>query len=190
MLYKVLPYSIGLNFEALTLWFMAKHQRQEGSSFQSNWPTIGEKRQQILNSILLLMEANGNRVYFSLLMDRNVKFTEEEANQFSILLFASVKSFPCRTITAHAAAIQGTLPMVNNADIKRKFKQWHWSLKKPSHQQLQKYSIVNIGRYLQHVTGILQFPVERLKYLDESHFVSRDMQPKLSRGEEGEKVRL
>ena len=51
--------------------------------------------------------------------------------------------------------------------------------------QLQKYSITNIKLYWRHVTGVLQVPYEKLKYLYEAHFVSKDLHAKYALGKEG-----
>ena len=66
------------------------------------------------------------------------------------------------------------------------FKQWHWIRKRPTHCQIQKYSITNIQQYWQHITGILTVPYKKLKYLDEAHFVSKDLHAQYALSEKGE----
>ena len=66
------------------------------------------------------------------------------------------------------------------------FKQWHWIQKRPTHQQIQKYSITNIQWYWQHITGILTVPYKKLKYLDEAHFVSKDLHAQYALSEKEE----
>jgi len=64
---------------------------------------------------------------------------------------------------------------VNEMYISRTFKEWRWSFKKASHEQLQKYTQSNISYYLQFVSSIQSIPWCKLKFLDESHFKSKDL---------------
>ena len=73
---------------------------------------------------------------------------------------------------------------VKDSFIALVFQQWHWTWKKPTRKQLQKYSITNIKLYQKHVTGVLQVQYEKFKYLCEAHFVSKDLHAKYALREE------
>lgn len=60
--------------------------------------------------------------------------------------------------------------------IRRIFKTWRWSWKKPSYQQLNKYTPSNIAYYNIFLTAILGSDPFHTKFCDESHFISKDLQ--------------
>jgi hypothetical protein len=57
--------------------------------------------------------------------------------------------------------------------VSRTFKSWHWSFKKASYQQLQKYTQANIEYYGIFLASINEIPWKHLKFADEGHFKSR-----------------
>ena len=57
--------------------------------------------------------------------------------------------------------------------VSRIFKKWRWSFKKPSYEQLNKYTQENILYYATYQHCIKEIPWYRLKFADESHFNSK-----------------
>jgi len=74
--------------------------------------------------------------------------------------------------------------------LSRIFLSWRWSWKRPDYRQLKKYTNVNISYYFTYVMSILSLPRDKLKYADESHFVSKDLYRDAALGPKGHKVRL
>ena len=62
---------------------------------------------------------------------------------------------------------------VSRMFIERTFKNWGWSFKKASVEQLQKYSHQNIEYYGIFLDAIQEIPWIRLKFADEGHFKSK-----------------
>lgn len=75
---------------------------------------------------------------------------------------------------------------INEKFIRRIFLRWRWTCKKPIKRQLQKYSVVNIQRYLHYIVDILGIKMSRLKFADECHFVPKDLQNNYGYTEIGE----
>lgn len=73
---------------------------------------------------------------------------------------------------------------INISYIQQIFRRWRWHAKIPAVKQIQKYSSENINHYLRFVhyfhtnrrytLGIVTIPWEKLKFLDEVHFIPKD----------------
>jgi len=59
--------------------------------------------------------------------------------------------------------------------VRQIFKSWKWSWKKPSYKQLQKYTPENIRRYYAYADWIVEQDLSKLKFMDEVHFVTKDV---------------
>ena len=53
--------------------------------------------------------------------------------------------------------------------------EWGLSFKLPVYKQKQKFTVINQRRYLTFLKWVFHQPREKLKYLDESHFVTKGM---------------
>ena len=62
---------------------------------------------------------------------------------------------------------------VNLMFISRAFKKWRWSFKRPSFEQLHKYTRDNVLYYAVYQQQVKAIPWRHLKFADESHFSSR-----------------
>lgn len=62
---------------------------------------------------------------------------------------------------------------ISLSTLSRIFKSWRWSFKKPDRYQYLKYRRENIERYVAYLAGIDDIPWIRLKFLDESKFISK-----------------
>ena len=121
-------------------------------------------------------------------LNRHFKYSAEIRKILEACLWYLVKLNPTLHNWQYAKKLEWYSFYVNEKFISRIFQQWHWSRKKPTRQQIQKYSSVNIQKYWQHITGVLLVPYEKLKYLDEAHFVSKDFHAQYALGEEGNRV--
>jgi len=74
--------------------------------------------------------------------------------------------------------------------IRRIFKAWRWSWKKPAYKQIQKYTPENIERYNAYGAWILEQDLKKIKFMDEVHFVSKDCSRNSAVGPIGENVIL
>lgn len=61
----------------------------------------------------------------------------------------------------------------NRMFFSRLFKSWRWSFKRPQAKQTHKYSIPNIIHYVEFLLFARTVPWEKLKFLDEAHFISK-----------------
>ena len=61
----------------------------------------------------------------------------------------------------------------NQTWLCNKFSSWCWSFKKPSFKQINKYNPKNIDYYGRYMAWISKLPWIKLKFLDESSFVSK-----------------
>lgn len=75
--------------------------------------------------------------------------------------------------------------LISESSIRRIFKAWGWSWKKPSYVQLAKFSVENISYYVDFVVWLVRQNPLRCKFLDEAHFSSRHLSPQLALGESG-----
>jgi len=64
---------------------------------------------------------------------------------------------------------------VNRMFISRILRSWRWSWKIPVRFHLYKYTKDNIDRYMHWVHWIQDIPWDRLKFLDEAHFIGRKL---------------
>jgi len=57
--------------------------------------------------------------------------------------------------------------------IKKLLLRWNWTFKKPIRMNKRKFTRKNIQRYIEFVSWVQTIPLNRLKFLDESHFEVR-----------------
>lgn len=62
--------------------------------------------------------------------------------------------------------------------VERVLKSWHWTYKIAKYRSPLKYTVANQQYYVQYVTGIVGYPLDRLKYLDEARFDAKALQRK------------
>ncbi len=79
---------------------------------------------------------------------------------------------------------------VDRSFISRIFQNWLWSWKKPTHLQVQKFTLENIAYYFVWILTIFDMPWLHLKFLDESHFSTRSLRRSLVAGPVGQRVGL
>ena len=103
-------------------------------------------------------------------------------------LWKSIRENPCKTVASHRTFLQQSNPSfyVQDQFLERILDRWNWNWKRPVRRQIEKYSRTNIERYLGFLYGISSIPFEKLKFLDEAHFVSKDCHRRTALGEKGE----
>jgi len=74
---------------------------------------------------------------------------------------------------------------INRMYVSRLFKKWRWSYKTPERKQILKYTKENISYYGTYITTAYCIPWDRLKFMDEGHFVSKDLHRKRAIGPKG-----
>jgi len=119
---------------------------------------------------------------------RNFKFSSAEQALLEACLWMSVRENPCKTMKSHQKFLADQNYNVQPQFIDRIFKRWKWTWKRPIRRQIEKYSISNIRRYFEYLYGVHNIPLERLKFLDEAHFVSKTLHRHEALGEMGEPV--
>jgi hypothetical protein len=65
--------------------------------------------------------------------------------------------------------------LVSRSWICRLFKRWRWSFHSLKVEQVQKYRPDNVAYYGTYLESILQIPWVKIKYCDESHFISKGL---------------
>jgi len=107
---------------------------------------------------------------------RRMKFLPEERLVYESVLWSILKRCPQATISQLVAFLHSNaFQKVNYSDVRDCLVRWRWSYKVPSHIQLQKYSEANCRYYAQFLLAIQGIEWTKLKFLDEAHFVSRDL---------------
>jgi hypothetical protein len=106
------------------------------------------------------------------------------------ILWLQVQQHPSWNIPNHVGALNASGVAVNCGFVARIFQSWGWSWHKPTHTQIRKYSAANVEYYAVWIVLILSIPWIRLKFLDEAHFVSRDLYQQRIIGPRGYKLFL
>ena len=81
---------------------------------------------------------------------------------------------------------------MDRATISRKLSTWGWSYRAVENKQLAKYTTMNKTRYVYHVLAmpriVLRHGIERVKYIDEVHFVTSKLHKKKGVGPKGKAI--
>jgi len=103
-----------------------------------------------------------------------MKYRGNERKWLGIAIFAFLMASPQTTLNALKEFLAPKW-IVSNQWLSKWLKDHHWSLQIPTHLQLQKFTPDNIVRYKTFCNWVLRQPLEKLKFLDECHFVQRDL---------------
>lgn len=55
------------------------------------------------------------------------------------------------------------------------FKRWRWTYKNAKYRSPLKYTLANRRYYVHYVTGIVRYPLDRIKFLDEARFDAKSL---------------
>lgn len=104
---------------------------------------------------------------------RHFKFTEEEHQNFRVLLWIHAKEDPTKKLRDYQNSLEVYGYFVSKEFIRKIFVEWKWSWRVPSYKQIQKYTEKNLKRYSDYITWISSRNLLNLKFLDEVHFVAK-----------------
>jgi len=79
---------------------------------------------------------------------------------------------------------------VSKESLRKIFSRWNWTWKKPFHIQINKFSPRNVARYQTYCDWVLNLTAEELvkvKFMDECHFVSKDVWKRYALGQKKER---
>jgi len=107
---------------------------------------------------------------------RRMAFTPSEYEEINNILWNLCQRKPTARLGEYHRELSEHNFEVSLMFISRVFKQWQWSFKKPSFEQLNKYTQENILYYATYQHCIKEIPWMHLKFADESHFNSKDLQ--------------
>jgi transposase len=82
---------------------------------------------------------------------------------------------PAWGIGAHTESLNASGIEADRHFVARIFRSWGWSWRKPNHIQIRKFTPENVQRYTFWVALVPFLPWQHLKFLDEAHFVSKDL---------------
>jgi len=119
---------------------------------------------------------------------RALKFGNVGDKLVQHILWVQVQQHPSWNIPHHVGALTAAGVDVNCGFVARIFQSWGWSWHKPTHTQIRKYTPANVEYYSVWIVLILSIPWIRLKFLDEAHFVSRDLYHRRVIGPRGYKL--
>jgi len=114
---------------------------------------------------------------------RWTKFSVSKSKIMSLVLWKMVKDAPDKFTLAGLVQQMRQIGFdVNTKFLGRIFKTWRWSWKVPVRFHHAKYSADNIDRYLNYILWIQDIPWYKLKFVDECHFVGRNLHKKNALG--------
>lgn len=91
-----------------------------------------------------------------------------------------VHSCPTFTLSEYQLVLMKLGIRMSRDTIRRRFKHWKLSYKKVQYKQIAKYTYINMQKYFNHLLYMPQLVqtkgLLRIKYLDEVHFVSKDLE--------------
>jgi len=114
---------------------------------------------------------------------RWTKFSVSKSKIMSLVLWKMVKDAPDKFTLAGLVQQMRQIGFdVNTKFLGRIFKTWRWSWKVPVRFHHAKYSADNIDHYLNYILWIQDIPWYKLKFVDECHFVGRNLHKKNALG--------
>jgi len=122
--------------------------------------------------------------------NRNPKLTEFEHQKIRGLLWLLAKEDPTRKLRSYVEEVNKNGFSIGREFVRKIFKEWQWSWKKPSYKQLHKYLPSNLRRYKEYVEWIGNQDLKKIKFMDEVHYVSKQVSHTRALGEIGENVIL
>jgi hypothetical protein len=106
---------------------------------------------------------------------RNQKFSTLERLTMALVIWNRCKRYPLSSLNQFRKALvdANSRWQVSKNWLSKLFTTGNWSFKKPSRTQYLKYSVENVRHYISFINWVDTVSWARLKFLDESHFVSR-----------------
>ncbi len=108
------------------------------------------------------------------------------------VLYCLAKLYPNSTLSEFKQALMITKKSYSVSTISRIFKKWGWTYHFVDYKQKQKYLPVNVHRYFQQTVFISELAakegIKAIKYLDEVHFTSRQLNRRKGIGVKGRRI--
>lgn len=104
------------------------------------------------------------------------KFSERDRYILEARLWQTAKEHPCWRIQDFVEDLILAGFSVNREFVRRIFKTWRWSWKRADPKQPHKYTLENMNYTIDFVLWIRTVPLDKVKFLDESHFNSKGME--------------
>jgi len=119
---------------------------------------------------------------------RNRTFNDMDQADVEMLLFAAIRANPLQTLSQVRAVLAVTGVYVTMDWIRRTFHRWGWSRKRSRYLQINKFSTQNILYTAHYLLSIRTLNPFTLKYLDESHFDTKDLRRAHGWSERGQPI--
>ena len=117
-------------------------------------------------------QKHGGRRYVK--SNRKIKFTSLEKVKIKTIIWLLVKYDSTQKLSTYKNVLFLFGYECSKEYVRKIFKAWRWSWKRPLYHQIQKYSIKNLdyyGNFLTWISTISNW--NSLKFMDEVHFVSK-----------------
>jgi len=121
---------------------------------------------------------------------RHALFSPEDQQLLENELWKIVQVHPEFTVKEFQDALKEKGYTLSDRSLRRIFKSWKWSWKCPDRKQVDKYKPENIEYYATYLYLVKDIPWKSLKFLDEAHFVPKDLHKRKVIGPIGEVSRL
>jgi len=106
---------------------------------------------------------------------RNFKFSSLEHQKIRSIIWLLCNIDPTQKIQNYVTKLQELGYDCGREFVRKIFCEWKWSWKKPEYIQLQKYTEENVKRYKDYAEWIVNQDLSKVKYMDEVHFVSKNV---------------
>lgn len=90
-------------------------------------------------------------------------------------VFTQWKQKPHTRVAEYVSGLAKQGFIVSRSYLQRMFNNWHWSFKKPTRVQFEKFKGENIRRYVEYLVAVQDIPLERMKFMDEAAFDTKSM---------------
>ena len=110
---------------------------------------------------------------------RNFSMTTSQHTLSEAVLLSILNKYPDCTLDGLALKMkQYGCRDANRAWVVRRLSEWHFTHKRLYYVQIQKFTELNVLRYIDHIFAIPRLDPRHLKYLDESRFETKSKLPK------------
>jgi len=121
---------------------------------------------------------------------RNLKWTSNERTEIEDEVWNLIKLNPSSTNKEICEYINEKGYQVSLSWISSLLRKWHLSRKTPTRIQLNKYTLENIDYYGQYISGVFDLPLFKVKFMDEAHFIPKDLTRRQVLSEIGQPVKI
>jgi len=152
--------------------------------FTTTRPIAKYWREKVLNPNLHSGKWGGSREH---------KYTKEDHLKIQMKLWDTCRLSPLSRLGEYRRACRSLgdkFKKIGLSTISRVFASWRWSFKKPNRKQFNKYKSQNMTYYIAVKHYLQNIPWVKLKFIDESHFKSADLQRNKALGPKGQAVEV